>query len=297
MSGSLCASAKTARRDCCETALWKGSFRMEAAGGFSEARMKHLSSPEGRRALRNLTVARTLFAFDFDGTLAPIVPRPNAARAAIGVQRRLAQLARSALVAVISGRGLADLRERIPAEVRYCIGNHGSEGMVEAADADAMRQICGAWVSQLRGYLADLENRSGIIIEDKGLTLSVHYRLAADRALAAQQLNELSARLVPEPRVIGGKLVLNLLPPNARTKFEALVDLVQREEAERVLFVGDDQTDELVFAQAPAHWTTVRVEPDFTSRASFYIDRQSDVSLLLDQLLRLLRKTGTVRHQ
>ena len=270
---------------------------MEAAGGFSEARMKHLSSPEGRRALRNLTVARTLFAFDFDGTLAPIVPRPNAARAAIGVQRRLAQLARSALVAVISGRGLADLRERIPAEVRYCIGNHGSEGMVEAADADALRQICGAWVSQLRGYLADLENRSGIIIEDKGLTLSVHYRLAADRALAAQQLNELSARLVPEPRVIGGKLVLNLLPPNARTKFEALVDLVQREEAERVLFVGDDQTDELVFAQAPAHWTTVRVEPDFTSRASFYIDRQSDVSLLLDQLLRLLRKTGTVRHQ
>ena len=252
--------------------------------------MKHLSSPEGRVALRNLSLARTLFAFDFDGTLAPIVPRPNAARATIGVQRRLSQLARSALVAVISGRGLADLRERIPVEVRHCIGNHGSEGMVEAGDADAMRQICGAWVSQLRGYLANLEGNSGIIIEDKGLTLSVHYRLAADHALAAQQLNALVLRLVPVPRVIGGKLVLNLLPPNARTKFEALVDLVQREGAERVLFVGDDQTDELVFAQAPAHWMTVRVEPDRASRASFYIDRQSDVSVLLDQLLKLLRR-------
>ena len=252
--------------------------------------MKHLSSPEGRAALRNLSLARTLFAFDFDGTLAPIVPRPNAARAAIGVQRRLAQLARSALVAVISGRGLADLRARIPAEVRHCIGNHGSEGMVEASDADAMRQICGGWVSQLRGYLANLENNSGIIIEDKGLTLSVHYRLAADRALAAQRLNALASRLVPVPRVIGGKLVLNLLPPNARTKFEALVDLVQREGAERVLFVGDDETDELVFAEAPAHWITVRVEPDSTSRARFCIDRQSDVSILLDQLLKLLRR-------
>jgi trehalose 6-phosphate phosphatase len=179
--------------------------------------MKHLSSPEGRGALRSLARTRTLFAFDFDGTLAPIVPRPHAARAAIGVQRRLAQLARSALVVVISGRGLADLRERIPAEVRHCIGNHGSEGLVEADDADAMRQICGAWVSQLRGYLADPLSNAGIIIEDKGLTLSVHYRMAADRALAAQRLNALVSRLIPEPRVIGGKLVLNLLPPNART--------------------------------------------------------------------------------
>lgn len=252
--------------------------------------MKHLSSREGRGALRNLSLARTLFAFDFDGTLAPIVPRPHAARAAIGVQRRLAQLARSALVAVISGRGLADLRERIPAEVRHCIGNHGSEGMVEADDADEMRQICGAWVSQLRRHLADRDTNAGIIIEDKGLTLSVHYRMAADQTSASQRLNAFVPLLVPAPRVIGGKLVLNLLPPNARTKFEALVDLVQREGAERVLFVGDDETDELVFAEAPAHWTTVRVEPDSTSRARFYIDRQSDVSILLDHLLKLLRR-------
>lgn len=257
--------------------------------------MKHLSSAEGRNALRNLSLARTLFAFDFDGTLAPIVPRPHAARAAIGVQRRLTQLARSALVAVISGRSLADLRERIPAEIRYCIGNHGSEGMIEAIDADAMRQVCGAWVSQLRGYLGDQASNAGIIIEDKGLTLSVHYRLAADRSLAAQRLTALVQQLVPVPRVIGGKFVLNLLPPNARTKFEALVELAGLEATERVLFVGDDETDELVFAQAPAHWTTVRVEPNCTSRASFYIDRQSDVSVLLDQLLKLLRAVKAIR--
>ena len=252
--------------------------------------MKRLWSREGRAAFRNLSRARALFAFDFDGTLAPIVPRPHAARAAIGVQRRLAQLARSALVVVISGRSLADLRERIPGDVRYCIGNHGSEGMVEANDADAMRQMCGAWVSQLRGYLADPASNAGIIIEDKGLTLSVHYRLAPDRALAAQRLSALVRQLVPAPRVIGGKLVFNLLPPNARTKFEALVDLAQREGVERVLFVGDDETDELVFAQAPVHWTTVRVEPDGASRARFYIDRQSDVSVVLDRLLKLLRR-------
>ncbi|MEO8187519.1 MAG: trehalose-phosphatase, partial [Burkholderiaceae bacterium] len=145
------------------------------------------------------------------------------------------------------------------------------------------------WITQLKDHLADADSDAGIIIEDKGLTLSVHYRLAADRALAAQRIGALVPRLVPVPRVIGGKFVVNLLPPNAPTKFEALVDLVQREEVERVLFIGDDETDELVFAQAPAHWTTVRVEPDCASRARFSIDRQSDVSALLGQLLKLLR--------
>ena len=90
--------------------------------------------------------------------------------------------------------------------------------------------------------------------------------------------------------MIGGKLVLNLLPPAARTKFDALVELAQREAVERVLFVGDDETDEVVFAQAPVHWATVRVEPDGVSRAKYFIERQSDVSALLDQLLQLLRR-------
>jgi len=255
--------------------------------------MKHLSSPEGQEALRTLSLTRALFAFDFDGTLAPIVSRPDAAHLSIGVQQQLTRLAQAALVAVISGRSLADLQARIPGEVRHSIGNHGSEGTAEFVDRAAMQQVCRAWLAQLKQHLADLESDAGIIIEDKALTLSVHYRMAADHALAAHRLSALISRLVPAPRVIGGKLVFNLLPPNALTKFEALVDLAQREAAERILFVGDDETDELVFAQAPAHWTTVRVEPDSTSRACFFIDQQSDISGLLDHLLKLLQRPTT----
>jgi trehalose 6-phosphate phosphatase len=255
--------------------------------------VKHLSSPEGQEALRRLAAARTLFAFDFDGTLAPIVSRPGEARAAIGVRQRLAQLAQRALVAVISGRSLADLRPRIPAEVQLCIGNHGSEGAKQEVDAKGMRKVCRGWVAQLNEWLQEPGSDPGIVVEDKGLTLSVHFRLAHDRELAARQLAELASRLAPTPRVIGGKLVLNLLPPNARTKFEALMDLAQREAAERVLFVGDDETDELVFAQAPEHWTTVRVDLDRASRADFFVHQQSEVAMLLDQLLALLRKPAS----
>jgi trehalose 6-phosphate phosphatase len=251
--------------------------------------VKHLSSPEGQEALRRLAADHTLFAFDFDGTLAPIVSRPDQARAAIGVRQRLAQLAQRVPVAVISGRSLADLRPRIPSEIRLCVGNHGSEGATEEADAKGMRKVCRAWVAQLNEWLKEPGSDPGIVVEDKGLTLSVHFRLARDRERAAQRLAELVPRLEPAPRVIGGKLVLNLLPPKARTKFEALVELAQREAVGRVLFVGDDETDELVFAQAPKHWTTVRVDLNRASRADFFVHQQSEVAIVLDQLLALVR--------
>ncbi len=250
--------------------------------------MKPLLGAEGQEALRTLALARALFAFDFDGTLAPIVARPPDARAAIGVRQRLAQLAQCAPVAVVSGRSRADLRERIPVEVRHCIGNHGNEGLPDAPEPETMHAVCRGWIAQLERALADAA-LSGIVVEDKRLTLSVHYRLARDRAQAARELARIVQELAPAPRVIGGKLVLNLLPPGARTKFEALVALAEHEGAQRVLFVGDDETDELVFAQAPAHWITVRVELNRASRANYFIRQQSEIVVLLDRLLQLRR--------
>ncbi len=250
--------------------------------------MKHLLGPEGQETLRALAGVHALFAFDFDGTLAPIVARPADARAAIGVRQRLAQLAQCAPLAVISGRALDDLRGRIPLEVRHCIGNHGNEGLPEAADPATMQAVCRRWIAQLEAALAGAAS-SGIVVEDKGLTLSVHYRLARDREQAACELARVVQALEPAPRVIGGKLVLNLLPPGARTKFEALVALAEHERARRVLFVGDDETDELVFEQAPAHWITARVELNRSSRARYFIHQQSEIVILLDQLLQLRR--------
>jgi trehalose 6-phosphate phosphatase len=250
--------------------------------------MKHLLSPDGQDALRALVGRRTLFAFDFDGTLAPIVWHPEDARIAIGLRTRLARLAARAPVAVISGRALDDLRHRLPGEIGHCVGNHGNEGMLGPNDAASLRAVCRAWTMQLQEMLADRAAPKGIFVENKGATLSVHYRQARDRTAAAQWLGDRIDELSPPARVIGGKLVLNLLPPGARTKFEALSDLARHESAERVLFVGDDDTDEVVFAQAPPDWLTVRVDLDATSKAAFFLQQQSEVTILLDQLLALL---------
>jgi len=246
--------------------------------------MKQLLSSYGLAALAELVRHRSLYAFDFDGTLAPIVWRHGDARIGTALRSRLARLAAQVPVAVISGRSLGDLRSRIPEEIVHGIGNHGNEGAAQP-EAEAMRAVCRDWIGQLRQLFADSAAAAGVELEDKGVTVSLHYRQARDREQASAWLARAAAELQPPPRIIGGKLVLNLLPPGARTKFEALWELARSEEAERVLFVGDDDTDEIVFAQAPADWVTVRVELDSSSRARYFLQKQSEVTILIDHLL------------
>lgn len=248
--------------------------------------MKPLSSREGELALGGLATARVLFAFDFDGTLAPIVARPDEARVTTEVFERLAKLARLAPVAVVSGRRLSDLQARIPPEVRLCVGNHGSERTDVVQESGPMRDTCRAWIDQLRKQL-DAQADSGIFLEDKDLTLSIHYRAAPDRQLAARLIMGWIVELEPKPRVIGGKFVFNLLPAQARNKFEALADIAADKRADAVLFAGDDLTDEVVFLNAPPEWVTVRIEHAPDSRARFFIADQTEVIGLLDHLIEM----------
>ena len=93
--------------------------------------MKHLFTTEGEIALQAVMRLRPLLAFDFDGTLAPIVARPDEARVAEAVSRGLAALARDLPVAIITGRSVADVRPRLGFAPHYVIGNHGAEDPVE----------------------------------------------------------------------------------------------------------------------------------------------------------------------
>jgi trehalose 6-phosphate phosphatase len=243
-----------------------------------------LFSSSGRQELRRLAQGRTLYAFDFDGTLAPIVPDPAQARAADRVTRPLAQLAALVPVAVVSGRAKRDLIERLPCEIAYLVGNHGNEGLPQEAHADTLEATCRAWRSSLELQLLAPEAK-GVRLEDKGRSLSLHYRAAPDPAAARAYLRSLAHALTPQPTVIDGKLVLNLLPPGALTKYEALLTLVEHAGVDNVLFVGDDDTDEIVFQRAPAQWTTVRIDPGHGTAARFSLDEQASIEVLLAHLL------------
>lgn len=246
--------------------------------------MTPLFSKEGRRQLQRLAQAETLYAFDFDGTLAPIVPDPALARAADRVTLPLAQLASLVPVAVVSGRAQRDLIERLPCEIAYLVGNHGNEGLPEARDSSLLTETCRAWRSQLELQLL-APGGTGVRLEDKGHSLSLHYRTSPDPVAASTFLRTLAHTLTPQPTVIDGKMVLNLLPPGALTKFEALQILMQHEGVDNVMFVGDDDTDEIVFERAPQHWMTVRIDPGRGSAARYCLEEQASIEILLAHLL------------
>lgn len=246
---------------------------------------------------------RLLCAFDFDGTLAPIVTQPEQARTPLPVLQRLRELERLAPLAVITGRSVSDAAERIGFRPDFLVGNHGQEGLPGSADDGARhRALCRQWKAALedalqRGHYRHYDPAPldpNIRIEDKGVSLSLHYRLARDQHAAEQQLLTALAQLAPEARIVGGKCVINVLPPDAPDKGTALLRLMQHCDAESALYVGDDVTDEDVFRLARPDILSVRIDRSPDSSARYYLNHRLDLLPLLDRLLRARRQAGAI---
>jgi len=248
--------------------------------------VKHLFSQEGQRALAALLALKPLLAFDFDGTLAPIVARPDDVRVSTGVSHRLTQLAQLRPVAIVTGRKVADVVPRLGFEPAYIVGSHGAEDPeLVTSNVHAMA------LTSARAYLAThaavLED-AGVTVEDKGNSMALHYRLARDRDSALQCIAAILANIGPGLHTFGGKFVVNLVAEHAPNKGDTVQRLVARSESGAALFVGDDVNDESVFEIAPDHWLTVRIGRDFpASRAQFFLDSHAEMAQLLQLLIDL----------
>lgn len=242
----------------------------------------HLFSAAGRAALQRLRGGRPLLAFDFDGTLAPIAPRPEDVVLAPAVADELRRLGSRWPVAVISGRALRDLRPRLGFEPQYLVGCHGADDGSEAVHA--WTQPLRAWCRGLAEHAAELDG-AGIRVEDKGAAVALHYRGAPEPARALRLLHALLAALPPALKGYGGKQVLNVVAADAPDKADALQSLLQRSGCDRALFAGDDVNDEPVFERAPPPWLTVRVGPAAgRTRARFSLRSPAEVAQLLSGL-------------
>ncbi|RJG01144.1 trehalose-phosphatase [Noviherbaspirillum sedimenti] len=258
--------------------------------------MQSLFSAAGRARLDSIVQPGVLCAFDFDGTLAPITSEPGHARMPPDVLQRLLSLSSLTPIAILSGRSLADIRARLGFDPPYVVGNHGLEGMADEAELAAHAALCRAWRAQLERWLAQEPVRgTGILIEDKHYSLSLHYRGAPDHAASLAWLTALAAQLAPTPRMVGGKCVLNLLPPGVADKGSALRELLRRSGAPGAIYVGDDVTDEAVFRLRRAGLLSVRVECIDGSAAEFCIARHADIGRLLDELTSRLRHLETAK--
>lgn len=192
---------------------------------------------------------RAALLLDFDGTLAPIVPRPEDARLIAGAEAPLhALIAGLGLVGFVSGRGLADLRGRVALPGVGYSGNHGMEIQHPGEDARLLDAVV-PWRAAIDAFLAGVDHdaaaRDGLRIEDKGATLSVHWRGAPDPVRAEDALRGPWARDAGARglRVTWGRMVMEVRPPVEIDKGTAVRALLDRSGCTRAVYVGDDRTD------------------------------------------------------
>lgn len=230
-------------------------------------------------AFLDLALPGTLVVLDFDGTLARIVRHRDEARLSDRSREVLTRVSERYPVAVLSGRAVSDVEARIEGiPVRWVVGGHGAEWPGDSEGRRVWRSQVAAWKRRLAREIAAIP---GAELEDKGISLSLHYRSARNQAAAAGTAARLVAHLAGA-KVIPGKRVLNILPENAPDKGTALWRLAADTGAGRVLFVGDDETDELAFrAKLPVPAVTVRVGHSARSAAAFHVGGRAGVDRLL----------------
>jgi len=244
----------------------------------------HLFSAEGEAALAAIVQRRVLLGFDFDGTLAPIVPRPDDARVSSAVSSALQRLSTHRPVAIVTGRRVADVAPRLGFNPQYIVGGHGAEdpgrGPMPQLDAalQPLRERLAPRADELRAL--------GVQVEDKRHSLALHYRLARDRDAASAFIEGLLDPVEPGLDVFGGKCVVNVVVQGAPDKADAVHSLVRRAGAECAFFIGDDLNDEAVFERAAPDWLTVRIGRDGTpSSARYYLDAAAEVATMLRKML------------
>ena len=238
--------------------------------------------------------ARLAVFLDYDGTLTPIVPRPEDAVLAPAVRATVEQLARVCTVAIISGRDLADVRRLVGVDGIVYAGSHGfdiagPDGALAASnERDRYLPLLADAEAQLRRALAAVE---GAQIERKKYSIAVHYRNVADADLGAVE-RVVDAVLAERPtlRDLPGKKVHDLQPRIDWDKGRALLHVLRTLDLDHAdvlpIYIGDDITDEDAFAVLRGRGVgiVVRDEPRPTC-ATLALEDPDDVHRLLGALL------------
>jgi trehalose 6-phosphate phosphatase len=246
--------------------------------------VRYLFSRAGLACIHAFLSDDTLLAFDFDGTLAPIVKKRDRAALPAKTARLLKQLTRRAPVALLSGRALEDLRARVPFSLVALVGNHGMEGVPGGKSHARTAKIVAKWADTLESQPAI----EGSELENKRYSLTLHYREAKSPAATRRRLLTAASALKPAPEILPGKKVLNLLAPGHSNKGIALQALLKAHGFKKAIFVGDDDTDEDVFCLRDPRIFSVRVGAKKGSAAQAYLRDQGEAEALLALLLQNL---------
>jgi trehalose 6-phosphate phosphatase len=251
--------------------------------------MKRILSAGNVDVLAQFAWSNVLLAFDFDGTLAPIVAERDAARMRGMTAELFDRVCRLYPCAIISGRSRDDVKRRINgAPLHYIVGNHGLEPGPHMAAFEAQ-------MAAARPLLeASLSGYQGVDVEDKRFSVAVHYRRSRRKRDARRAIHDAVSRLPSPMRLVPGKLVVNVLPDQAPHKGDALLQLRETCKADTAIYIGDDATDEDVFAlDQPGRLLSIRVGSSRSSSAAYCIAGQREIDTLLRRLAALRERRTT----
>jgi trehalose 6-phosphate phosphatase len=232
--------------------------------------------------LAQFASSNVLVAFDYDGTLAPIVARPAEAHMRARTRRLLAAVAERYPCVVISGRSRDDVSRRVDAvPIWHVAGNHGVEPWGQQPGFATQVQT---WVQHLERRLRGCQ---GVQVEDKRYSLAVHYRRARHPRQALAAILR-AVRQLRGYRLIGGDRTVNLVPRGAPHKGVALERARRLLVCDTAIYVGDDDTDEDAFRAARAdRLLAVRIGRSARTRARYWLKDQADIDRFLQALLAL----------
>jgi len=243
-----------------------------------------------------------IFLFlDYDGTLTPIVQSPDKAiipRKTMEILRGLSKIPHCK-VAVISGRALKDIKNKIGLEGIIYAGNHGLE--IDGPKIKFKTPVSPGYMAILKKIKAVLKKKlskiKGVIVEDKGLTLSVHYRLVdtKDAGLVKTIFHEALTHYIVSNKIKirYGKKVLEIRPSLEWDKGKIVLWLLARlkfslgKEPCVPIYIGDDITDEDAFRALKNTGLTVFVGNPGSSHAKYYLKNTQEVAEFLEQILKI----------
>jgi trehalose 6-phosphate phosphatase len=246
--------------------------------------MKHLYEAwdEVEPRIRN---ARLLFLLlDYDGTLCPIVPRPDLAVCPPQVKVLLERLRDSSKVrvAIISGRALEDLKDKVRVQGIIYVGNHGLE--VENPAGTHRKKLSPERQDELRKIRDSLETNlkliPGILFEDKGPILTVHYR-NTPREFTPRVQKAVEEVLQPFPdrwQSFPGKKIVEIRPKVGIDKGKTVKEILIHFPSVNPLpvYLGDDRSDEDAFRVIGSQGISVWVGPGAASSSAQYFLRDPE---------------------
>jgi trehalose 6-phosphate phosphatase len=260
---------------------------------------------DGERLAERMAGMRPAVFLDYDGTLTPIVDRPEDAVISESMREAVRALARRCTVCVVSGRDRPVVQKLMGVDDLVVAGSHGfdiwspEEGTLEHAAGSGFEDLLQGVTNRLHGEATAIE---GALIEPKKASVAVHYRLVSEseRPRIKEIVDGLLAEHPDELKVTPGKMVYEIQPKLDWDKGKAVLHLVEALGLDRdefvplvPVYVGDDITDEHAFEVLKGRGIGVFVgnpdDPEVAGRptaADFVLTSIQEVERFLDTLAR-----------